>query len=802
MKRYNWILGTALSLCLPGIALAQDNEPDEIIVTAQKRAENVQDVPISIQVMTPETLESLAADSIGDIDNFVPGLEVGSGSPTQPRYAIRGISTSDFGVGTDPAVGIYVDGVYSGRSGSSLLAFNDVERVEVVKGPQGTLFGRNSAAGAVSIVTRKPSQEFETALGVRVGNFGKERFEGLVNVPVSETVALRVNGVYNRRDGLFVDAATGEDLNIQNNWAVKAALGWDLTPKTNLLLRYTHDEIDQDARPAISVVPYNDFPNPGAPPIPTNPAEYLDPREVPIANDVINNSETRNLDEVTLTISHDLGKMDLTSITSYREFQTNNREDEDGTNRVDLYFDTNNIEDNESFYQEFRLTGATDNIAWLAGVSYFDETAFQTSSGNTNSNAVDTVLLSTEGARFITIVQLFNDIFGVPANLLGHSWQEDMNNRGDNKAYAAFADVTWEVSPVVSLTVGGRYTRDEKTFSWFNDRRYAPSFDENLLLSEGIINALGGSVDDFLVDFVFIQDGLAGVPCDNGVTVAEGVECILEDTFNDFSPRVVLDFKPSDSTLLYASFAQGYKAGGYNSVEVASRFDNEDVDNFEAGFKTTIPDFNLRLNGSVFHYKYKNKQSVSLVSADQLPGSNVPQYLVSTSDEQATGLDLEGYWPISDGLTLMGNMQLIDQTYKSRVNRDGTDLRGEPTGEPKLSYAVGARYEIPTKSLGSFDLQVMHSFRGASRCNSFAVTQGTCGGEYRNFEVGTSRKRTDLRAWWHEPSGHVQIGAFVNNAFDNVYVNGINNLTTDVFGTPFASISEPRFYGFDFKFKY
>ncbi len=780
----------------------QKTEHDEIIVTAQKRAEDVLDVPISIQVMTPEVLESLAADSIGDIDNFIPGLEVGSGSPTQPRYAIRGISTSDFGVGTDPAVGIYVNGVYSGRSGSSLLAFNDVERVEVIKGPQGTLFGRNSAAGAVSVVTKKPSQDYEVGLGVRLGDFEKERFEGLLNIPISETMALRLNGVYNTRGGLFKDAATGRDLSTQKNWAVKAALGWDLTPNTNLLLRYTHDEVDQDARPAISVIDFNANPNPGAPSVPVNPANYLDPRDVSVANDVINNSETRNLDEVTLTVTHDLGKMDFTSISSWREFQTNNREDEDGTNRVDLYFDTNNIEDNESFYQEFRLSGENNNIAWLAGVSYFDETAFQTSSGFTNSNSVDTVLLNTEGARFITIVQLFNNIFGIPANLLDHGWQEDMDNRGDYKAYAAFADATWQFNPKMSLTVGGRYTRDEKTFSWFNDRRHAPGFDENLLLSEGIINALGGSVDDFMVDFVFIQDGLAGVPCDNGVTVAEGVECVLEDTFNDFSPRVVFDYKTSDNTLLYASYTQGYKAGGYNSVEIASRFTNEDVDSFEAGLKTFIPELSWRLSGSVFHYQYNNKQSVSLVSAADLPGSDIPQYLVSTSDEQAVGLDLESIWDLTDGISIMGNLQFIDQTYKSRINRDGTDLTGEPTGEPKLSYAVGARYEIPTEKHGRFDLQLMHSYRGPTRCNSFAVTQGNCGGEYLNFEVGTARTRTDFRTYWHDPSGYVQIGAYVNNVFDNVYVNGINNLTTDVFGTPFASISEPRFYGVDFKFKY
>jgi len=803
MKKYQLLLGSAIVFAIANPVWAQsDPDEDEIIVTAQKRAENVQDVPIAIQVIDTESLESLAADSIADIDNFVPGLEVGSGSPTQPRYAIRGISTSDFGVGTDPAVGIYVDGVYSGRSGSSLLAFNDVERVEVVKGPQGTLFGRNSAAGAVSIVTKKPSDHFETEVGMRVGNFGKERFEGLINIPVSEDIALRFNGVYNQRDGLFEDATTGQDLNFQKNWAIKGALGWDIGPDTYLHLKYSHDEIDQDARPAISVINYNDFPFPDSPPVPVDPANYLDPRGLAFSNDVINNSETRNLDEATLTVTHDFGDFNLTSISSWREFQTNNREDEDGTNRIDTYFDTNNIEDNESFYQEFRLSGETDNIFWLAGVSYFDESAEQVSATFTNSNTVDTLLKNTEGMRLINIVGRFADRLGFDAELFGHGWQEDMFNQGDYQAYAAFADATWEISDQFSLTVGGRYTRDEKTFSWFNGPRTANEFDQNLLIVEPILRAFGASPSDFMIDIVFDQSGLAGVPCDNGVTVTEGVECILEDSFSDFSPRAVLDFKLNDDTLIYASYAQGYKAGGYNSVEIASRFDNEDVDNFEPGFKTTFRDQDLRLNGSVFHYNYKNKQSVSLIPASQLPGSNVPQYLVSTSDEEATGADIEAEWSPLDGLTLMSNVQYIDQTYSNRINRDGTDLTGEPTGEPKWSYAVGGRYELSTEKHGRFAFQAMHSFRGETRCNSFAVAQGTCGGEYLNFEVGTSRERTDLRAYWYDKSDRFQLGVFGNNVFDNVYVNGINNLTSDVLGTPFASVSQPRFYGVDAKFKY
>ncbi len=205
---------------------------EEVIVTAQRREQTLQEVPITIQVVGNDLLNDIAAEDLGDLNGFVPGLVISSDSPTQPRFAIRGISTGDFGVGTDSAVGIYVDGVYSSRTGASLLAFNDIERIEVLKGPQGTLFGRNSSAGAISIVTRKPVDEFDAFARLRVGEYNKVRVDGMVNVPLSDDIALRVNGVWNQSDGWIEDAATGKDLWPEENWAMRAALKWDLSEAT------------------------------------------------------------------------------------------------------------------------------------------------------------------------------------------------------------------------------------------------------------------------------------------------------------------------------------------------------------------------------------------------------------------------------------------------------------------------------------------------------------------------------------------------------------------------------------------
>ena len=386
------LTGVGFAAAVPGLAMAQDAAADgieEVLVTAQRRTQSLQDVPIAIQVVDSTLIDAVAAENMGDLNGFVPGLVVSDGSPTQPRYQIRGIQTDDFGVGTEPAVGVYVDGIYAARSGASLLAFNDVERIEVLKGPQGTLFGRNSAAGAISIVTRQPEDEFHSKVRVRVGEYGKQYYEGMLNTPLSDSVALRINGVYNKSDGWLEDAATGQDLMPEENWAGRVALRWKLSDQTSATLSWDHDDLDQLARPAIGLIPVQAGQT--QIPYPADPATYIDPRKAPVYNDVIGNEESRQLDQVNLFIDHTFGAVDFRSSTSWRQFDTVNREDEDGTNLIATYFDTANIEDNESFYQEFKFSGKTSAIDWVGGVSYYKEKANQISDTHTFTDGIDTL---------------------------------------------------------------------------------------------------------------------------------------------------------------------------------------------------------------------------------------------------------------------------------------------------------------------------------------------------------------------------------------------------------------------------
>ncbi len=784
----------------PCAVLAQDaaarpsSALEEVVVTAQRRQQALQEVPITVQVVNESLINDTAAEDMGDLNGFVPGLVVSSDSPTQPRYQIRGIQTGDFGVGTDPAVGVYVDGVYSARSGASLLAFNDIERIEVLKGPQGTLFGRNSAAGAVSIVTRQPADEFDAQLKLRVGEYDKRRVDGMVNIPLGDDVALRLNGVWNESDGWMRDAATHKDLWPEDNWAARAALKWDITDATSATLTWNHDDLDQLARPAIGLVPLG--PNDVRTEYPPNPAEYVDPRKAKIYNDVVGNEESRSLDEAILFIDHDFGWSDFRSTTAWRTFETVNREDEDGTNHIQLYFDTANVEDNESFYQEFKFSGQTGAFDWVAGVSYYAEDAKQQSDTHAYTDSIDTVLLNLgmvpvgefpQDGTLFGFTSFVLGLNGIPLTMLGLPWRETMYNEGDYKAAAAFGDVIWHATDRLNLTFGLRYTHDEKEFSWYNGPRVAPELDATLaaLQAGGFFDVWPIPPSEYVFDVVFAFPPV-------GTQVIEGQKVTSDNSWDDLSPRFVIDYEVTPDVMVFGSIAKGYKAGGYNSVQPLSLFDNEDVWNAEGGVKSLFADIGLIVNASVYYYEYGDKQSITLVCPD------LCQYVVTTSDEEAFGVEVDARWQPTDALTLTANVAYIDATYKDYVSPEGDDLSGEPTGEPEFSAAFGFSYVWHLGGHGLLDFSAMHAYRGETRCNQASVLQGECQIS-PNFKTGEATNRTDVRLAWSSPSDQWGVAAFVTNAFDEQYVTGVNNMTTSTFGTPFASISEPRQWGVELR---
>ncbi len=792
------VLGTG------GVAMAQSEPPgattlDRITVTAQSREQELQDVPIALQVLDQKLLSDVAAENLGDIDAFVPGLVISAVQPTQPSFRLRGVETDDFGIGTDPSVGVFVDGVYGGRGGGVLLPFVDVERIEVLKGPQGTLFGRNTAAGAISLVTRRPQSETEARATVRVGNYGKKYADAMWNIPTGDNSALRFNALINTSDGWFQDGATGKDLGGENVWATRAAWQTRFGDNTTAYVTWDHESLDQNGRVTTGVVALPPYPQRPVAPAPDD--ALLDPRKLATYSDA-DNAEWRTFDGVSLILEHALTWGNLTSTTSWRQYDSTNRTEEDGTNRADLYVDSVNTESNETLYQEFKFSGSNDHIDWVAGVSYFKEDARQTSEVNTNTEAVDNIVRNlgiapTPDGSLFGFTSMLAQMNGIPVSLVGEQWNERFNNTLGTTAYAAFGDVIWKVNDRLNLTFGLRYTRDEKEFSWFNGPRNAPGLESKLATLEalGFFQALGAMGVPITRELLTFDMAFIDPPA----MVNKGQLVRDKQSWSDWSPRFVVDYHFNDATMVFGSLAKGYKAGGFNALQIGPAFENEDVWNLEVGLKQAFERFSY--NASVFHYRYDNRQSIRLIDPDPNNPVDIPRYVFDTSDLQATGIDFDMRWKVTDAFTLDAQAEWIDSTYKNYVTPEGVDLDGEATGEPRFSASAGAVYQVELGGNGQLRLSLRHAYRGATRCNEGSDLQGDCGIN-KLLNIGEARQRTDMRIGWTSPRGHWNWAVYGNNVFDKQYVRGLNTYGRGPLGVVGATITDPRTYGLEMTVKF
>jgi iron complex outermembrane receptor protein len=759
-----------------------------ITVTAQSRAQQAQEVPISLQLITSDQLDKLEANNLAEVNGYIPGLVIDADQPTQPGYSIRGIGTSDFGIGTDSPVGIYVDGVYTGKTGGALMNFNDTQRVEVIKGPQGTLFGRNSAAGAISIITREPGEAFDAQAHMRLGQYGERYVDALLNVPINDNLSTRFTFVDHKTDGWLTDAATGQKLNAQSDWGMRAQVKWE-SGKTKAILSWEHENLDQDASVAIGIVPAA---APGmAPPFPANPAAYINPLTAPIYNDVQGDRETRDFDGVTLRFETPVSFATFNSTTAYRHFNSGNLEGNNGTNSLLTYLDTDNIENNTTWQQEFKLSGKNDLVDWLGGISFFGETAHQRSDVDTYTDTLSTLSNNLYGFPLYSQLQQAVGLFGLPVNLLGNSWQESMINKGSYRSEAVYGDTIWHLSPQLDLTAGVRFSRDSKDFSWYNPPRSAPGLDAAM----ATLNQ--ANFFPTLVGAGFLSQAQAdaaqaattqNIEFNNAAATYNRVTA--SNSWSDVSPRVVLDYKLTPDLMVYGSATKGYQSGGFNALSVAGKYDPETVRNFEVGIKSYFREQHLLVNASVFNYKFSNLQALNLVQN----GSPIPSYQVTSSDQVATGVDFEANWrPVRD-LKMSFSSEYIDQTYRNYVTPEGDDLNNQPVGTPLWSAAAMLDYTIRNVSNGSLDFVLGQTYIGATRCNDASAFQGTCL-TTRTFNVGEAQSRTDVRVGWEADSHKWGLALYMRNLFDNQYVGNIGNTSATTLGTPYASISAPRMVG-------
>jgi outer membrane receptor protein involved in Fe transport len=427
-----------------------------VTITATKREQTLQDVPVAVSVVDSSVIEKAEIVDLNDLQSIVPSLRIGQfQTSANTNFVIRGFGNGDNNAGIEPSVGVFIDGVYRSRSAAQIADLPNIERVEVLRGPQSTLFGKNASAGVISVVTKKPEYEWGGSAEATVGNYNLFRVAGDITGPISDKVAFSLGGNYNTRDGYAKDLNTGSKINDRNRWGVRGQLLIEPTEDLSFRIIGDFDKIDETCCVVGNIV--NGM---------TGDAIFalggaLNPED-PFSYEVYNNLDSSNdLENSGLSVQadYDLGFADLTSITAYRSSKLKTNQDSDFTS-ADLLGRNSNDTDIDTFTQEIRLTSTGEGpIDWMIGGFYFDE-----------SVDIENQILYGEDIRgYIDVLSqglltgLEPLVFNVPAGFFFQPGQGLTEAYGqDNTAFSLFGTVDYHMTDRLTATVGLNYTQDNK----------------------------------------------------------------------------------------------------------------------------------------------------------------------------------------------------------------------------------------------------------------------------------------------------------------------------------------------------
>lgn len=726
--------GCALAFALAAPAVAQQADaaqPSEdgigvIVVTAQKRAENVQDVPIAITALGSQFLETRGIDSIDDLGTIAPNVkfERAPASKTISQIAIRGSVTINPAITWEPAVGLYLDGVYIAKAQGSIFDIADLERVEILRGPQGTLYGRNALAGAVNLVTKKPSGEAGGMAELTYGSFDEVRLRGVIDLPQMGAFSAKVSGQYRTRDGLI--ALTAPDGSGRNrtdsieSGSFMVQLRAEITD--SITADYTYDYSKSNQTPPFSqllAVNRNGDPrdifDPGSPSYAFGGAFFpLDrvanpDRVTTAAIDAPVYERSRSYGHA-LTLTVGLGDAELKSITAYRDLAWADGLDLDGSPFPVAF--TQRISDYHAFSQELQLTGTAfeDRLAYVLGAFYFDEQA-------------ETVN---------------------PQTYFGGGVDLDSNYGSNTEAWAIYAQLDYDLTERLKLTLGGRYTEETKDISRFFRVNFDPA--------NGITSPLV----------------IADLP----------YGAIPDAKFSDFSPAVTLSYAASDTINLYARFAQGFKSGGFNgesnvfaaptadcpsgALELCQPYLPEQVDSYEFGIKSRFLDDRLIVNLAAFRNDSKDMQ-LSVFTAT----TGAASVIQNAAAARIQGLEIETVLRPVDNLTINASLALLDPEYKRFIDGgvDVSNNRAFPHA-PKTTASIGADWRVAEGDWGKFNIYADLNYSSEYFTFPYALTAPTRSDQVAGTSQSQGRTIVNLRASLAEfavGGVETEISVFVRN---------------------------------------
>lgn len=730
--RFSVMMKTLLGLALvPFVCNAAILE--EIIVTAQKREQNIQDVGIAITAFSGEQLRTLGYTNAQQITNLAPGVHtVQPNGEANYALAIRGASNSDFVANQESPVSLYVDEVYiSQMSGAGFMMF-DMERVEILRGPQGTLYGRNATGGLAHYVTNKPSQEFGGYGQVTVGEHNQVKFQGAVNGGLIDTLSARASISTHHNSGYITNRLDpGNDLNNANDYAGRVQLLFEPNEDVSVLVnaRYALQQIRTGFFENVSTtfdavgngIKQDDCANF------QNFNGYCDGDNDNFAGDYdrlgFNDLETFGISG---TLKWNLGNMQLTSISDYQSVKRDYIEDSDASPLADFNFYLTT--DAEQFSEELRLDGETDNYKWVAGFYYLNIDL-------KDSNGAEIPLLGVDPSGAAGIIGGFFTGLDTPYNQGKESW-------------SLFGQIEYELSDQFTL-IGG--------FRWIDEH-------VDLTLTENFVT--------------FPKDGTierGGNP--NIVANLYAFSGVYDEGL--WSAKVEVDWRPNDDWLVYGSWNRGVKGGGFNAPFDATAdargddqflFPEEDVDAFEIGFKSSLAGGLARLNVAAYYNDYKDFQAFSIFGL----ATNV----ISAPDAKSIGFEAELTLNPTDGLDLLFGIGYNDMDVTLADGTKTTSIQS-----PKWNLSGLARYQWAALNgtmaiQGDFHYRSKH-FHSITKADS--VTED-------GYHVANARLS------WTSADEDWEVAVFVDNLTDEDYIVQSFDLAT-ILGWTEEYYGRPRWVG-------
>lgn len=761
--------GVALAALGCGAAMARQAPPsaaatvDEIIVTAQKREQAVNDVPMSITALSGDTLKARGVVDTAGLANTVPAFTYTESRVGTPIYTLRGVGFNDIALGGRPTVSVYRDQAPVPFTIETRGGFMDLERVEVLVGPQGTLFGQNSTGGAINLVAAKPTGAPKAELEVGLGNDEAVTLGGYVSGPLSDTLRGRVAIRRDQADGWQKSMTTGRTNGARELTEGRVILEWDPGEAFSASLTvYGFIDNSDNQSPAVFRIQPSD---PGAvgfiPGLLTAP---LAPRDNRATDFNTNESYARDNTyiQTDLRLDYDLSdSLTLTSLTSFSDYDQNQNQDLDGTRLSGLQQRT--FGKIKSFSQELRLAGnISDHVYMTLGASY--------ASDETRERNVDDISESTQAYAFVG--------YGIAP-----FWDFGLRNDQDIKTYAVFGNLEYSATDALTVQLGLRYTQSENDFKGCTSD-----------LGNGTTAAVFSDFHN-LVRTVFLGlPALPAIPPGGCITadalqVPQMVTNSLEE--DNVSWRLGVDYDVSDDVKLYANVSRGYKAGGFPTLAATAtaQYDptrQESVTAYEAGFKTGLTP-TLQVNGAIYQYDYKDKQVLGIV-AD--PSFGRLLRLLNVPESRVQGAELQVAWSPISGLDVNANASYVKTEITDDFN--GFDANGSPQNfigqefpnSPEWQLSADVAYAWPVS-------EGLNAFVGANA--SYRSSTNSELGEIPDLVVD-DYTLVNLRGGVEAADGTWRISAWAKNIGDTYYYTAATR-SIDVFN---RMTGMPRTYGVTF----